>query len=115
MSISERATHVLSVMLIVVSASAATGWASIEPTTHCNQQTNSCTPEASLTCCCPTAPTPIDRTQRPQLAPPSAHMSTTSLMDDILPTAPSLAWTDVTSAHWLRNLDLGLLHRAFLI
>lgn len=118
MSISERATHVLSTMLIMVFASAVAGWTSIAPTTHCTRQTHSCTPVVSLTCRCPTASNPVDRVQPPQLAQPEANVSTGSLMDDMTPVPPIDTTSFVVNFNFPRvlcDLDLGMFNRALLI
>lgn len=114
MSISDRVTHVLSLTLIMVFASATAGWTSTERTTHCTQQTRSCTTRVSFTCCCPSAPIPIDRTQLPRLSTPPTHVSTASLMDD---TAAALAPAGgpLPSTCWARSVDRQLLHRVLLI
>lgn len=104
MSISDRVTHVSSITLILVLALATAGWTSLERTTHCLRQTRSCTSRALLTCCGPTAPTPIDRIQLPRQAPPTTYVSTASLMDTISvtscePSCPTLmAGLNVTQA-----------------
>ena len=84
MSISGRATHVTSMTLTSVSATSRLDWGSIERTTHCTQQTRSCTSRVSLTCCGPTASTPIDWRQQLRLETPTTYVSTTPLMDDTL-------------------------------
>jgi hypothetical protein len=115
MSISAHAKHVMSAMLIVVFAYSASGWASVKRTTHCLHQADDCCPAEVITCCGPTAPTPIDRVPLTQFAPPSLHVSTVSLMDHSLLPAPSASAGDVPSPHWVRVLDLLTLHRSLVI
>jgi hypothetical protein len=84
MSISDRVTHVSSILLILAFAFVATGWTSTERTTHCMPQNHGCSSRVSVTCCCPLASTPFDRIQRLRPAPPPTYVSTASLMDDSL-------------------------------
>ena len=114
MSISARATHVLSTMLIVAVASTAAGWTRVQRSTgHCTQHTQTCTPVASLTCCCPTAPAPVNQARTPRLAPPLAHVLPAPLMDGVH--SGALASSAVSAHHPLRTIDLGLLHHTLLI
>jgi hypothetical protein len=115
MSISARAKHVMSAMLVVVVASSGSAWASIDRTTHCMKQMNDCSTTALITCCVPTAPIPIDRATLPMFAPSPSHVSTASLMDHFTIDAPSAPALSVPSPHWLRVLDLPILHRSFVI
>jgi len=107
----------MSIMLTVVVATNTVGWTAARETPHaCPLQHHKCTPSASLTCCRAQAPVPVDPAQVPQVAPPSPTSPPAALMDIL-----DLSWTrdtpalDVTSVHWLRVLDLGLLHHTFLI
>jgi hypothetical protein len=99
----------------MVLAFATAGWTSTERTTHCMPQTRSCTSRVTLTCCCPTAPTPVDRIQLPRQAPPPTYVSTGTLMDDILPSTVPASHRSACTSQWSRDLDLRLLNRALLI
>lgn len=117
MSVSDRAAHVMSVMLAVVLATHAAGWTVAHGTSPaCPLQHHTCTPSASLTCCTAQTPAPADTARVPQVAPPSPTSSPASLMDMLnLPPAPDTPLPDITSAHWLRCLDLGILHHTLVI
>jgi len=115
MSISARAKHVMSAMLIVVFASSGSAWASIDRTTHCMKQSDDCCTTDVITCCAPSAPIPIDRAPQTGVAPPQSHVSPTPLMDDSVPQGPSRPALHVPSPHWLRILDLPVLHQSFVI
>jgi hypothetical protein len=115
MSISVRARHVMSAMLVVVFACSGSAWASIDRTTHCMKQADDCTHTAVITCCVPTAPIPIDRAALPEYALPPSHVSIASLMDWFVPDAPCVPALSVPSPHWLRVLDLPILNRSFVI
>ncbi len=115
MSISAHAKHVMSAMLIVVFASTASGWASVNRTTHCQHEAHDCCSTEVITCCGPTAPTPIDRVPLTQFAPPSLHVSPVSLMDHSLVPVPSACSGHVRSPHSVRVLDLLTLHRSLVI
>jgi hypothetical protein len=117
MSISARATHVLSTMLIVAFASTAAGWTRVQRSTgHCTQHTHTCTPVASLTCCCPTAPAPVDRARTPRLALPLAHVLPAALMDHAAPrVAPGSRCRLASSGQRRRLVDLGLCNPPLLI
>lgn len=117
MSISERAARVSSVMLIVAFATTAGGWTAAAGTpAQCRQQTHTCTPTASFTCCCSTAPPSGDTARRPQSAPPHPTPLPASLMVTFASDSyDRAAWTDITSPHWFQPIDLGLLHCTFLI
>lgn len=79
------------------------------------KQMDDCGSTAVITCCVPTAPIPIDRTTLPEFAPPPSHVSTASLMDHFTIATPSAPALNVPSPHWLRVLDLPVLHRSFVI
>jgi hypothetical protein len=115
MSISACATHVMSAMLAVVIAFPGAGWPSADRTTHCMKQMACCQHSAAVTCCLPTAPTPIDRVLQPQVAPSPEHVAHATLMDTFVPPALVGPQPDVPSAHWVRALDLSLLHRTLVI
>lgn len=74
-----------------------------------------CHHKAAVTCCLPTAPTPIDRVPLPKVAPSPEHVPHATLMDSFTSAPPRLATADVPSPHWVRVLDLPVLHRTFVI
>lgn len=115
MSISACAKHVMSAMLTVVIAFPGVAWPSADRTTHCMKQMACCQHTAAVTCCLPTAPTPIDRMLLPQVAPSPEHVAHATLMDTVITPLLSAPHPDVPSAHWVRVLDLPLLHRALVI
>lgn len=115
MSISARATHVLSAMLIVVFACSGSAWVPLDRTTHCPAPMVDCHDVAVITCCAPAAPAPLVRPPVPEYATSPVHVSSTPLMDDIVPQAPPVTMADVSSPHWIRILDLPTLHRSFVI
>jgi hypothetical protein len=117
MSISARATHVMSTMLVVVFACSGSAWASIVRTAHCQMQMADCHSQAaSLSCCGPSAPIPNDRAQLPQSAPAPVHGVSPALMDrSIVHTpAPGAVHSDRSSRR-VRVVDLQLLHRSLVI
>ena len=115
MSISARATHVMSAMLIVVLAFSAPAWTPVARTTHCSTQVEDCCQKAVLSCCGPSAPVPIERTPQQEIARPQLHVATASLVDVVLVSVATAAPPDVPSPHWVRVRDLPTLHRTFLI
>ncbi len=90
MSISVRATHILSTMLIVIVASAGSVWASTDRTTHCPAPMHVCYEVNVITCCGPSAPAPIGQVRLPEAA---------SLMDASVPQAPRVCVAHVPSSH----------------
>lgn len=115
MSISACAKHVMSAMLAVVIAFPGVAWASIDRTTHCMTQMECCHHTAALGCCLPTAPAPIDRATLPEVAPSPVHVAHATLMDPFVPQAGEAAPAHVPSPHWVRVLDLPVLHHTFVI
>ena len=115
MSISACATHVMSAMLAVVIAFPGAAWASVERTTHGPTQMERCHHTAAFTCCLPAAPAPSDRAQLPKVAPSPVHVPHAALMDSFLPPKPPMAVSDVPSPHWVRVLDLPVLHHTLVI
>jgi hypothetical protein len=126
MSISARGRHVLSIMLIVVLATSAPAWTTTDRTTHCRQQTGTCAQgdpcttadrgeRTSLACCDLPAPIPIDRARLPQGAPPPAGESIAALMDHVVAPRDPARPSRITSPHWLRALDLPVLHQSLVI
>lgn len=115
MSISACAKHVMSAMLAVVIAFPGAAWASVNRTAHCMKQMECCGHTAAFDCCLPTAPAPIDRVPSPQVAPSPEHVPHAALMDPFVPAAPPTAGVGVPSPHWVRVLDLPVLHRTFVI
>jgi hypothetical protein len=117
MPISERATHAPSFLLAVALASTAGGWTVAGRNgDHCTQQEHSCTPRASLTCCCHSSPATPDTARLPEVAPPHATCCSASLMEAVTTTVDDRATViDVTSRHSLRHLDLRILNQTFLI
>ena len=115
MSISARATHVMSAMLIVVLAFSAPAWTPVTRTTHCSTQMGDCCQMAVLHCCGPTAPVPTERALQQEIARPQLHVATASLVDVVLVSVATAAPPDVPSPHWVRVRDLPTLHRTFLI
>lgn len=105
----------MSAMLIVVVAGSGSAWTSIDRTTHCLTPMTGCHDVDVLTCCGPTAPAPIDRVPLPQFAPTPLHVVSASLMDHTVPQAPAESGMHVPSPHWLRVLDLPVLHQSFVI
>jgi hypothetical protein len=118
MSISDYPARVLSCVLVLALAMAAGGWARADRGTlrTCHQQEHSCTPVASLTCCCHGDLDPTDPARLPPTAPLVLSACPLSLMV-ILPTASqqSAPTLDITSRHWHQCLDLRILHSTFLI
>jgi hypothetical protein len=117
MSIGRRATHVLSTVLIVAFAGLTAGWtAAGRDGDHCRRQQHPCAPEASLDCRCHISPISADAARLPDSAPPQTTPCQASPMD-IVSIQPSTQtrWIAATSPHLRRHLDLGLLHRTFLI
>jgi len=115
MSISARATHVMSAMLIVILAFSAPAWTPVARTTHCSTQVEDCCQKAVLSCCGPTAPVPIERTLQQELARPHLHAEPASLVDVVLVPVSTASPPHVPSLHWIRVLDLPTLHRTLLI
>jgi len=116
MSISARAKHVMSIMLVVVVACPGSAWASIDRTTHCPMQLENCHHRvAVLACCGPTAPTPIDRASLPQCAPSPVHVVSATLMDHSSLHALVPGTGSIRTSRWIRVLDLPILHRSFVI
>lgn len=74
-----------------------------------------CQHTAAVTCCLPTAPTPIDRMLLPQVAPSPEHVAHATLMDTFVPPTLLTRQAGVTSPHWVRVLNLPLLHRTLVI
>ena len=114
MSISARATHVMSAMLIAVFAWSAPAWPQARQTRHCPAATAECCQSAVTSCCGPTATVPAMSVARQDGAPPPSYVSTAALMDRFLP-RPVSPRTTVRSSQWLRALDLPTLHRALVI
>jgi hypothetical protein len=119
MSISDRATRVLSTMLIVVLSTLVGGWTSAERTTRrtCHEQPSQCTPPPSLTCVCCSHSTPADPARLPQTAPRLVASCPLSLMAVVRPVFITFDSRPqaLTSPHWHRPLDLSLLHSTLLI
>jgi hypothetical protein len=70
MSISERATHVLSSMLVVAVAPISSGWTEAgRDEAHCTRPFHQCTPVASFMCCCHSSPRTPDTARLPEVAP----------------------------------------------
>ena len=115
MSISARATHVLSTMLIVIVACSGSAWTPTDRTTHCPAPMHACHDVDVITCCGPSAPAPIGQVQLPESASSLTHVSTAPLMDVSVLQAPRVSIAHVPSQHWVRVLDLPTLHRSFVI
>jgi hypothetical protein len=114
MSISERLTRGLSLWLVSAVAATSVGWtAAGRAGSLCAPQDHSCTPKASLTCCCHSSPDPADAARLSVVAPPPGTLFHASLMD-IQPQQPhpSAAAMD---GDFQRHVDLGLLYRRLLI
>jgi hypothetical protein len=114
MSISERLTRGLSLWLVSAVAVTSVGWtAAGRAGSLCSPQDHSCTPKASLTCCCHSSPDPADAARRSVVAPPPGTLIHASLMDiqPLLP-YPSVPTTGPDSQ---RHVDLGLLYKRLLI
>lgn len=116
MSISASAKHVMSAMLAVVIAFPGAAWASVDRTAHCMKQMETCHYTVVLTCCLPTAPAPLDRAPLPKVAPSPVHVPHAALMDPVVPQPESSDGAGgVPSPHWLRVLDLPVLHHVLVI
>jgi len=115
MSISVRATHILSTMLIVIVACSGSAWASTDRTAHCPAPMHACHEVDVITCCGPSAPAPIGQVQLPEAASSLTHVQAAPLMDESVPQAPRVRGAHVPSPHWVRVLDLPTLHRSFVI
>ena len=115
MSISERMTRGLSLWLATALAATTIGWADAgEAGNRCSPQDHPCAPMATLACCCHSLPDPSDAARLPDVVPPPGTPSHASLME-FAPLPPVIACARLTSRHALRRLDLGVLHRTFLI
>jgi hypothetical protein len=113
MSISERLTRGLSLWLVSAVAATSVGWtAAGRAGSLCSPQDHSCTPKASLTCCCHSSPDPADAARLSVVAPPPGSLFHASLMD-IQPQLPSRSATACSNSP--RHVDLGLLYQRFLI
>jgi hypothetical protein len=113
MSISERLTRGLSLWLVSAVAATSVGWtAAGRAGSLCSPQDHSCTPKASLTCCCHSSPDPADAARLSAVAPPPGTLFHASLMD-IQPQPPYRSATACSDSP--RHVDLGLLYQRFLI
>jgi hypothetical protein len=117
MSIGERATHVLSMLLVVAVATTSVGWTvAVRHGAPCMRPSHQCTPVASLTCRCHTLPRTPDTARLPEIAPPQVTPSHASLMDLATASAGARApIVGVTSRHALQHLDRAVLNHTFLI
>ena len=114
MSISERLTRGLSLWLVSAVAATSVGWtAAGRAGSLCSPQDHSCTPTASLTCCCHSSPDPADAARLSVVAPPPGTLFHTSLMD-VEPQQPGRC-VAMLAADAQRHVDLGLLYKRFLI
>lgn len=115
MPISERVTRSLSIWLMAAVAATTVGWtAAGRAGSLCSPQDHSCTPKASLTCCCHSSPDPADAARLSVVAPPPGASYHDSLMDlDPPVTCRSSGATASRDAR--RRVDLGLLYKLFLI
>ena len=113
MSISERLTRGLSLWLVSAVAATSVGWtAAGRAGSLCSPQDHSCTPKASLTCCCHSSPDPADAARLSVVAPPPGTLLHASLMD-IHPQQPDRSATACAGSP--RLVDLRLLYQRFLI
>ena len=113
MSISERLTRGLSIWLVSAVAATSVGWtAAGRAGSLCSPQDHSCTPRASLTCCCHSSPDPADAARLSVIAPPPGTPFHASLMD-LEPQLPDrfVAVPPGDSHH----VDLALLYKRLLI
>lgn len=117
MSISERATHILSVLLIVAVAASSSGWTDAgRHGVHCTRPSHQCTPVASFTGRCHTLPRTPDTARLPEVAPPPVAPCPVSLMESLRAGGDARASIiDLTSRHALQHLDLSVLNQTFLI
>ena len=114
MSISERLTRGLSLWLVSAVAVTSVGWtAAGRAGSLCSPQDQSCTPKASLTCCCHSSPDPADAARLSVVAPPPGSPFHASLMD-VEPQRPYRC-VAATASQSARDVDLGLLYKRFLI
>ena len=114
MSISERLTRGLSLWLVSAVAVTSVGWtAAGRAGSFCSPQDHSCTPPASLTCCCHSSPDPADAARLSVIAPSPGTLIHASLMD--IHPQPSYRSIGTTDADSQRDIDLGLLYKRFLI
>jgi hypothetical protein len=114
MSISERLTRGLSLWLVSAIAATSVGWtAAGRAGSLCSPQDHSCTPKASLTCCCHSSPDPADAARLSVVAPPPGSPFHASLMDVEPRTAHRSAGT--TSSESRRLVSLRLLYMRLLI
>jgi hypothetical protein len=114
MPISEHVTRGLSLWLIAAVAATPVGWTAVgRAGSLCSPQDHSCTPKASLTCCCHSSPDPADAARLPVVAPPPGTPSHSSLMD-IDPRLPEQSAATI-ACDSQRHVDLGLLYRRLLI
>jgi hypothetical protein len=115
MLISERVTRGLSLWLMAAVAATTVGWtAAGRAGSLCSPQDHSCTPQASLTCCRPSSPDPADTVRLSVAAPPPGapcHSSLTASVEAL----PRATGGVSSSRHTCQPLDLGILHRTFLI
>jgi hypothetical protein len=115
MSISERMTRGLSLWLVTALAATTIGWTDARRTgNRCSPQDHDCAPMATLACCC-SLPGSSDAVRLPDVASPPGTPSYASLMEFAPPPPPLTSYTRIASRHELRRLDLGILHRRFLL
>jgi hypothetical protein len=116
MSISERMTRGLSLWLVTALAATTIGWTGARRAGNgCSPQDHDCAPMATLACCCHSVPGPSDAARLPDVAPSPGTPSHASLMEFAPPPAPLTPCARQRSRHALRRLDLGILHRTFLL
>jgi hypothetical protein len=114
MSISERLTRGLSLWLVSAVAATSVGWtAAGRAGSLCSPQDHSCTPTASLTCCCHSSPDPADAARLSVVAPPPGTPIHASLVDAEPPRRNRAVVA--TASDSPRQVDLGLLYQRFLI
>ena len=114
MPISELVTRGLSLWLIAAVAATPVGWTAVgRAGSLCSPQDHSCTPKASLTCCCHSSPDPVDAARLSVVAPPPGTPSHASLMD-VAPQQPGRC-VAMLAADAQRHVDRGLLYKRFLI
>lgn len=122
----------MSAMLIVVFACLMAEWTPIERTAHCQRMQDHCAAgftttstdcvvddacdQQMLVCCALPAPLPVDQAPLPQAAPSPADADSVSLVDtSLLILDPESPPPDIPSPHWVRVLDLSVLHQTFVI
>ncbi len=132
LSISARARPVTSLMLMVIVACSAAGWTPVERTALCQRTQNHCNAgfttesidcvvhdacdQQMLVCCALPAPQPVGQAPLPHAAPLPADAVSASLVDTMpLARSRNERGAHITSPHWVRTLDLSVLHRVFVL